>query len=92
MGGLVNYWPVVSAEARDHVTGLSLTSNSAKYAPDRFGNANGSMRLDGTNYFQAPSGVYFSGDFSISAWIINYSCGPSGKWFELGNIMSLSPR
>jgi hypothetical protein len=38
---------------------------------DRFGNANGAMvRTSLSSYWQAPDGVYFSGDFTVTSWII----------------------
>jgi len=51
---------------------------------DRFCNPNGAVFLD-YGYLQAPTGVYFSGDFTILTWIKNKLYSPQVTIFNFGN-------
>ena len=52
----------------DVVGGDKMFGYSFMYTTDRFCNTNSAIRLQNT-YLNVPSGVYFSGDFTIIAWI-----------------------
>jgi hypothetical protein len=83
LNGLVNYWPItVPFNAKDVVGGANLSPlNGAGYAPDRFGQANGAIRANSQTaslYWQAPTGSYFSSDFSVSFWVYKRTCNTWG--------------
>ena len=68
---LINYWPM------NNQTNMSLTYASDvkqaapaqyEYVKDRFLTNIAAVSIS-TGYFKAPENVYFSGDFSITAWI-----------------------
>jgi hypothetical protein len=53
----------------DVVGGANLFGGSYNsYAPDRFNTPNSAIYFN-QGYLQAPEGVYFSGDFTVTAWI-----------------------
>ena len=53
----------------DIVGGADLYNGvSYSFTTDRFGNANSAIYLN-NGYLQVPPGVYFSGDFTVTAWI-----------------------
>jgi hypothetical protein len=77
--GLINYWPISATFNANDVVGCAnlFPANGAGYAPDRFGQANGAIRTNSYTsnlYWQAPTGIYFSGDFSVSVWIYKRGC------------------
>ena len=66
----------------DIVGGADLYNGvSYSFTTDRFGNANRAIYLN-NGYLQVPPGVYFSGDFTVTAWInlksysLSYSFSP----------------
>jgi hypothetical protein len=70
----------------DSVGGANLFSyyiySYNSYVPDRFCSANSAIYI----YLQAPSRVYFSGDFTVTAWIyLKYSLFTSSSFFSFGN-------
>jgi len=53
----------------DVVGGANLFGGSSySFTTDRFGTPNSAIYFN-QGYLQAPSGVYFSGDFTVTAWI-----------------------
>ena len=52
----------------DAKTGLSLNGSGFSFTFDRFCNPNSAILLNNT-YLQAPPAVYFSGDFTVIAWM-----------------------
>jgi hypothetical protein len=77
--GLVNYWPITKGLLIDVIAGKDLAMVGGTFTVrDRFGTANGAMAsfepLE--EYWEAPAGVYFSGDFSITAWVKLTSASP----------------
>jgi hypothetical protein len=72
ISGLSWYWPIVSGSLNDYASGQNLTAiGGPGFMADRFGNANGALlRTSASSYWQAPDGVYFSGDFSVTGWVI----------------------
>jgi len=52
----------------DEKTGLSLNGSGFSFTFDRFCNPNSAILLKKT-YLQAPPAVYFSGDFTVIAWM-----------------------
>lgn len=39
------------------------------FHPDRLNKTNESLSFTGNGYYQVPSGVYVSGDFTLLAWV-----------------------
>ena len=56
------------------------------FVPDRFNNPNSAISFN-NGYLQAPPGIYFSGDFTITAWIYlkNHYTGQTILEFGNGN-------
>ncbi len=80
--GLINYWPVVNGSMIDTAGGVSTSSSSPTFIADWFGNANGAILVNNaTNHWTLPSGVYLVGEFSVTGWVINFSCNMS-NWFS----------
>jgi hypothetical protein len=59
----------------DVTGGVSTTSSSPTYTADRFGNANEAVLVNSSsNYWNIASGVYFAGNYTITAWVKNIAC------------------
>lgn len=74
----------------DDITGNGnngVLLNGASGDTDRFGVANGSVRLDGTNDFiDLTDGVYFTGSaFTVSVWLNKQSNESFSRYFDFGN-------
>ena len=66
--GLTNVWNF-NGNLKDSFTGSNVSdANWFSYVTDRYGSANGAIFFN-SGYAQAPSGVYFGGDFSVVAWV-----------------------
>jgi hypothetical protein len=73
--GLVNYWPVKSGVMADLIGSVNTTSSSPQFTTDRFGNANGAILVNSNeSSWRLTNGVYLSGDFTITAWVMNIAC------------------
>ena len=57
------------------------------YVPDRFNNPNSAIYLQ-KGYLQVPAGVYFSGDFTITAWVEFNSTQYYQRIIDFNNINS----
>ena len=69
----------------DVVGGANLFGGSNYYfAADRFNNSNSAIYFK-SGYLQVPSGVYFSGDFTITAWIKLNSYANWQRIIDFGN-------
>jgi hypothetical protein len=65
---LVNYWPF-NGDSVDVIGNANLTAGAnVSFVPDRNGNVNSATYLN-SGYYNAPPGVYFSGDFTLTAWV-----------------------
>jgi hypothetical protein len=63
-----NYWPFNESSV-DVIGNAHLTVGAnVAFVPDRNGNLNSATFLN-SGYYTAPPGVYFSGDYTITAWI-----------------------
>lgn len=83
---LINYWPMSSLN--DSVGGATLFGGSNySFVEDRFGTPNSAIYFN-NGYLQIPSGDYFSGDFTITAWIYLKSCTHLAKIIYFGNGVS----
>jgi len=54
------------------------------FVPDRFCSAKSAIYFNG-GYLQVPNGVYFSGDFTFTAWVYLKSYQSWSRFFEFGN-------
>jgi hypothetical protein len=76
---LTSYWPIVNNTTQDMIAGNDFKCAGAPIsATDRLGNQLGAVRVNTSespfNYYYAPTGVYFSGSFSVTAWVKVYTC------------------
>jgi hypothetical protein len=69
----------------DVVGGANLYGGeNYSFVPDRFGSQNSAIYFN-QGYLQVPSGNYFSGDFTFTAWIYLKTNQPWLKIFDFGN-------
>ena len=69
----------------DVVGGANLFGGSKySFVPDRFCSPNSAIFFN-NGYLQVPPGVYFSGDFTVTAWINIKSYQSYSRIFEFGN-------
>jgi hypothetical protein len=69
----------------DVVGGANLFAGSSySFTNDRFCSANSAIYFN-KGYLQVPAGVYFSGDFTMSAWIYLKSYQQYSRIFDFGN-------
>jgi len=57
---------------------------SVGFGPDRFSNPYGAIYLN-IGYYTVPPGVYFSGDFTILAWVKEVSYQGGARLLDFGN-------
>ena len=80
---LINYWPM--SNLSDVVGGANLFGGlNYSFVSDRFGSPNSAIYFN-KGYLQVPEGVYFSGDFTFTAWIFLKSYQSWSRIFEFGN-------
>jgi hypothetical protein len=69
----------------DVIGGANLFGGSSySFVPDRFGSPNSAIYFN-KGHLQVPSGVYFSGDFTVTAWIYLKSYQYWSRIFDFGN-------
>ena len=79
----INYWAMNNLS--DVIGGANLYGGSSySFVPDRFCSPNSAIFFN-NGYLQVPSGVYFSGDFTVTAWINIKSYQSYSRIFEFGN-------
>ena len=86
--GLVHYWPFDNC-LTDLISGQNLTmgldrNQLAFFTPDRNGKEYLALNLN-YGYVQAPDGIYFKGDFTITTWIILKGYSDSSRIIDFGN-------
>jgi hypothetical protein len=80
---LINYWPM--SNFTDVVSGANLFGGeNYSFTYDRFCSPNSAIYFN-QGYLQVPSGVYFSGDFTFTAWIYLKSYQYYSRIFNFGN-------
>ena len=86
LNGLAYYWPFDN-NGNEIINGRNAFINNGDLtARDRFGNINSALSLNGINaYAQAPSGIYFNGPFTITAWIKINKFTANAKLIDFGN-------
>jgi hypothetical protein len=80
---LIHYWPF-NGNYFDVISNANLFNGlNASFVPNRFGRASSSVYL---NYgcLQAPDGVYFRGDFTISVWLKPRSIVSDNRVLDFG--------
>lgn len=86
-GTLINYWPL--SNLSDVIGGANLYGGmSYSFVADRFNNSNSAIYFNG-GYLQVPPGVYFSGDFSLIAWINLKSYQSFSRIIDFGNAAAI---
>ena len=68
----------------DAITGSSLYGSGFAFTFDRFCNPNSAILLQNV-YLQAPPAVYFSGDFTVSAWMNWRAFTENTRIIDFGN-------
>jgi hypothetical protein len=68
----------------DSVGGATLNGSGYSYLNDIFCNSNGAIYVN-KNYLQAPSGVYFSGNFTLVTWMYLISFQFDSDIIDFGN-------
>ena len=82
---LINYWPI-NRHVKDLIAGAHLTSSNPIWEADRFNLALSAVKVTGsTNYYNFPTGVYFAGDFTITAWVKTFGCNSFQRLMDCGN-------
>jgi hypothetical protein len=80
---LINYWSM--KDLNDLIGEASLYGGSSySFVPDRFGSDNSAIYFN-QGYLQVPAGVYFSGDFTVTAWIYLKSYQYYSRIIDFGN-------
>jgi hypothetical protein len=85
---LTNYWPM--SNMSDIVGGANLYGGlNYSFVPDRFCSANSAIYFN-QGYLQVPPGYYFTGDFTVTAWIYLKSYQYYSRIIDFGNGQSSS--
>jgi len=80
---LINYWPM--SNLTDLISGSNLFGGSSySFTFDRFNSSNSAIYFN-QGYLQVPSSVYFSGDFTFTAWIYLKSYKNNSRFFDFGD-------
>ena len=81
---LINYWPF-DGNFVDIVTGKYLTlGKSVTFSNDHNEKENSALDLN-NGYVEAPEGIYFNGDFTISAWFMLRKNTSYARILDFGN-------
>ena len=71
---------------KDYVSGNDLITNgSVSLSYDRYSRPNSALSLTGVGFYSLPPGTYFSGDFTLVAWIYINSFGLNDRLIDCGN-------
>jgi hypothetical protein len=82
-----NYWPIGNGAVTDLVGGKSANSTSPVFVTDRFGIANGAIRVNNSfTAWKLPSAPYVQGATTITLWVLKNKCIP---WAPYGNNFDL---
>jgi hypothetical protein len=87
--GLTNYWPILN-DLRDYIGSANMTPGTVSvngtvgFGIDRFNNTDGAILLN-NSYYTLPTRVYFSGDFTILAWVKLISYSSNSRLIDCGN-------
>jgi hypothetical protein len=80
---LMNHWPMNNLN--DIVSNANLFDGTGySFVPDRFGVANSTIYFN-KGFLKVPEGIYFNGDFTITAWINVKSLGTYFRILDFGN-------
>jgi hypothetical protein len=80
---LTNYWPM--SNMSEIVGGANLFGGlNYSFVPDRFCSAKSAIYIN-QGYLQVPPGVYFTGDFTVTAWIYLKSYQYYSRIIDFGN-------
>ena len=66
---MIHHWSFNGDLKRDEIGIAHLYDEvNVTLIQDRFGKSNSALKLN-NGYLKIPSGIYFSGDFTITAWV-----------------------
>lgn len=83
---LTNYWPIIAGDTSDKIGSSSMSSSYPTYDLGRLGNQAGGIKVsDSSTYWTVTSGVYFSGPFTITAWIYLTSSASGSRFIDFSN-------
>lgn len=80
---LIYNWPFCD-DYKERIKGKNLTNYNTIFAKLNNGE-NRTYLLISNSYLLAPAEIYFSGDFTVSAWVYINSIRFYGKIFDFGN-------
>jgi hypothetical protein len=83
---LTNYWPITNGQMTDQTSSAHVTQGSlTTFVPDRFGNQNSALNLNG-GWTQVPPGNYFNTPaFTIAIWIYPQQVGLYARVIDFRN-------
>jgi hypothetical protein len=82
--GLQNYW-TFDNHTNDVVGCANLKNGvNASFSADRSGNNNSAVYLN-FGYYEAPVGVYFKGDHTVSVWVKLLTISSYARIIDFGN-------
>ncbi len=83
---MTHYWPICNGLMKDAKGSADMIQGSlTSFVPDRFGNADSALALNG-GWTQVPSGIYFdSPQFTITVWIFPQNVGRWSRVIDFGN-------
>lgn len=82
--GLINYWPI-NGDTRDYIGNSNMTPMANfSYTTDRFNNPRSAFYLN-NGYCTVPAGVYFVGNFTITAWVKLIESTDWARLIDFGN-------
>jgi hypothetical protein len=76
-----NYWPIGNGAVTDLIGSKNATTSSPVFVTDRFGSANGSIRVNSAaTAWQLPSAPYIQGPTTITMWLSKNTCVTWGAY------------
>ena len=81
---MTRYWTFCGNYDDTVGTANGYGGSNAYLTSDRFGVALSALDLS-TGYIQIPSGVYFNGDYTVTAWVYIRSFNAWSRIIEVGN-------
>ena len=84
VSGLINYWAFCDSYNDVIGTAHGYGQVNAALTSDRFGLASSALDLS-NGYIKIPSGIYFNGDYTVTAWVYMRSFPSYSPLIDFGN-------